>query len=113
MTKTLLQKLAHKHGTPLFVLDHAQIRKNYQQFKKHLPRVQAYYAVKANSDPAIVKTLYEEGASFDVASWPEFEVVHENIKGMPAKQRQDWIWDKIIYANPIKATQTLEQLDGY
>ena len=41
---------------------------NYAQFKKHLPRVQAYYAVKANSDPAIVQTLYEAGASFDVAS---------------------------------------------
>ena len=26
-------------------------------FKKHLPRVQAYYAVKANSDPAIVQDV--------------------------------------------------------
>ena len=32
---------------------------------------------------------------------------------MPAKQRQDWIWDKIIYANPIKAVKTLEHLDKY
>jgi ornithine decarboxylase len=44
---------------------------------------------------------------------PEFLIVHENIKDMPAKQRQDFIWDKIIYANPIKATETLEQLDPY
>ena len=28
------------------------IRRNYATFKKHLPRVQAYYAVKANPDPA-------------------------------------------------------------
>ena len=87
--------------------------KNYQQFKKYLPRVQAYYAVKANPDPAIVKTLYDVGASFDVASMPEFEIVYENIKDLPAKQRQDWIWDKIIYANPIKANETLEELDQY
>src|SRR6185503_13904988 len=113
MTKTTLQKLARKHGTPLFVVDHDVIRRNYLQFKKYLPRVQAYYAVKANPDPAIIKTLYDMGASFDVASMPEFEIVHEYIKDMPAKRRQDWIWDKIIYANPIKAIETLQQLDEY
>src|SRR2546426_1133592 len=108
-----LQRLAKNHGTPLFVVDHNALRKNYALFKKHLPRVQAYYAVKANADPAIVKTLYDAGASFDVASMPEFQIVYENIRNLPAKQRQDWIWDRIIYANPIKATETLEQLDQY
>ena len=77
-------------------------------FRKYLPRIQAYYAVKANSDPAIVRTLYQAGASFDVASMPEFENVFENIKHLPAKERQDWIWDKIIYANPIKADRDVE-----
>ena len=82
------------------------LRKNYAQFRKHLPRVQVYYAVKANSDPAIVQTFYDAGASFDVASVAEFLIVHENIKHLPAKQRQDFIWDRIIYANPIKAIET-------
>lgn len=108
-----LQQLAHKHGTPLFVMDHSVLRRNYAVFKKYLPRVQAYYAVKANPDPAIVKTLYDAGASFDVASMPEFMIVYEYIKVMPAKQRQDWIWDKIIYAHPIKANETLRELDQY
>jgi len=108
-----LQQLAHKHGTPLFVVDHDELRKNYATFRKYLPRVQAYYAVKANSDPAIVKTLFDAGASFDVASFPEFQTVYDCIKSMPEKKRQDWIWDKIIYANPIKANETLRQLDPY
>ncbi|MCX7805943.1 MAG: type III PLP-dependent enzyme [Planctomycetota bacterium] len=108
-----LQRLAAEHGTPLFVVDHAEIRKNYATFKKYLPRVQAYYAVKANPDPGIVRTLYEAGASFDVASWAEFQIVYELIKDMPPKERQDWIWDKIIYANPIKANETLRLLDPY
>ncbi len=110
---TRLQKLAKEHGTPLFVIDHDALRRTYREFKRHLPRVQAYYAVKANPDPAIVRTLYAEGASFDVASMPEFMIVHENIKDLPAKQRQDWIWDKIIYANPTKPTETLEELNQY
>jgi len=108
-----LKQLARRHGTPLFVMDHDQLRKNYATFKKYLPRVQAYYAVKANSDPAIVRTLYHAGCSFDVASMPEFKIVYENIKDMPDKQRQDWIWDKIIYANPIKANETLQELNPY
>jgi len=108
-----LKKLAEQHGTPLFVVDHEELRRNYATFKKYLPRVQAYYAVKANPDPAIVKTLFDAGASFDVASMPEFHIVHEYIKDMPDKQRQAWIWDKIIYANPIKANETLQELNPY
>jgi ornithine decarboxylase len=108
-----LKKLAERHGTPLFVVDHDQLRKNYATFKKYLPRVQAYYAVKANSDPAIVKTLHAAGCSFDVASMPEFKIVYRYIKDLPDKERQDWIWDKIIYANPIKANETLQQLNQY
>lgn len=108
-----LQRLAKRHGTPLFVVDHAVLRRNYAEFKRHLPRVQAYYAVKANPDPAIVRTLYRAGASFDVASMPEFQIVYEYIKHLPARPRQDWIWDKIIYANPIKAVETLQALDQY
>ncbi len=75
--------------------------------------MQAYFAVKANPIPEIVRTLYEEGASFDVASMPEFNIVYENIKRMAPRQRQDWIWDKIIYANPIKPIETLEELNQY
>lgn len=108
-----LIKLAEEHGTPILVVDHDVIRRNYRMFKKHLPRVQAYYAVKAFADPAVVKTIFEEGGSFDVASMPEFMIVYEYIKGMPAKERQDWIWDKIIYAHPIKAEKTLQDLDQY
>ncbi|MGA2178235.1 MAG: type III PLP-dependent enzyme [Verrucomicrobiota bacterium] len=108
-----LKKLAAQHGTPLFVVDHEELRRNYATFKKYLPRVQAYYAVKANPNPAIVKTLFDAGASFDVASMPEFHIVHEYIKDMPDKERQAWIWDKIIYANPIKANETLQELNPY
>jgi ornithine decarboxylase len=39
--------------------------------------------------------------------------VHENVKDLPDEQRQAFIWDRIIYANPIKPIDTLEQLDQY
>jgi len=113
MTKGQLQSIARREGTPVVIIDHDVIRQNYAAFKKHLPKVQAYYAVKANAEPAIVRTLYRAGASFDVASLPEFMLVYENIKSLPAKQQQDFIWDKIIYANPTKPRETLQALDQY
>src|SRR5512136_1867797 len=113
MKLTELKRLASEHGTPLFVVDHAIIRANYTEFRKFLPRVQVYYAVKANPDPAILQTLYKIGGSFDVASLQEFLMVHQNIRHLTAKARQDFIWDKIIYSNPIKDKFTLEELDRY
>ena len=111
--KKMLQELAREHGTPIFVIDHEKIRQNYREFKQYMPNVQVYFAVKANSTPEIVKTLFDMGCSFDVASLPEFMIVHENIRGMPDAERQDWIWDKIIYANTIKPIETLQTLDQY
>ncbi len=113
MTLRQLQSLARQHGTPLVIIDHAVIRRNYAAFRKHFPKVQAYYAVKANAEPEIVRTLYRAGASFDVASLPEFMLVYENIKHLPAKAQQDFIWDQIIYANPTKPRETLEALNQY
>lgn len=113
MTNNQLRQLAKKHGTPLVVVDHEVIRQNYAEFKKHLPKVQAYFAVKANAEPAIIRTLFRAGASFDVASLPEFLAVYEHIQHLPAAEQQDFIWDKIIYANPTKPKETLRALDQY
>lgn len=113
MSAKQLQAIAREHGTPVVVINHDVIRRNYAEFKKHLPKVQAYFAVKANPAPEIVRTLYRAGGSFDVASLPEFMLVYENIKHLPPKEQQDFIWDKIIYANPTKPKETLQALDQY
>lgn len=113
MTRKKLEALVREHGTPIVVIDHDIIRENYAAFKKHLPKVQAYFAVKANAEPAIVRTLYKAGASFDVASLPEFMLVYENIKHLTPQAQQEFIWDKIIYANPTKPKATLQALDRY
>jgi ornithine decarboxylase len=113
MNAKRLRALAKEHGTPVVVIDHDIIRRNYAEFRRHLPKVQAYYAVKANPAPEIIHTLYQAGASFDVASMPEFMMVYENIRQLPARAQQDFIWDKIIYANPTKPKETLMWLDQY
>jgi ornithine decarboxylase len=112
-TPAQLKALAAQHGTPLVVVNHDILRENYAQFRKYLPRVQAYFAVKANPAPEIVRTLFRAGASFDVASFPEFMFVYDLIKTRPAAERQAFVWDKIVYANPIKPKDTLSALNKY
>lgn len=113
MNRRDMMELVEEHGTPILVMDHEVIRRNYRRFKKHLPRVQGYYAVKANSEPEIIKTLFDEGASFDVASFPEFKAVHKHIEDWPDDKRFGYIWDKIVFSNTIKDIETLESLRPY
>jgi ornithine decarboxylase len=111
--KKELQEIAREYGTPTFIIDHEKIRENFRCFREHLPDVQPYFAVKSNSNREVVETLYAMGASFDVASLPEFELVYQNIKRMTKKEQQDFIWDKIIYANTIKPAEVLAELNKY
>ncbi|MCX6723864.1 MAG: type III PLP-dependent enzyme [Candidatus Staskawiczbacteria bacterium] len=113
MDRKKIESLVNEHETPLLVIDHDKIRKNYSEFRKKLPRVQVYFAVKANSEPKIIKTLYDMGASFDVASLPEFNLVFNMVKYLEPEALQDFIWNKIIYANPVKKPDSLHVLNLY
>jgi ornithine decarboxylase len=106
-------KFVKKHGTPLFILDHNKIKENYRIFKKQLPRVQCYYAVKANSHPEIIKTLFKEGSSFDVASYNEFMQIYRYLKHFEEADKEFFIWDKIIFSNTIKDGETLRKIKRY
>lgn len=108
-----IKQEAEERGTPVFIVDHNKLKENYAEFKKRLPHIRIYYAVKANPDPGIVKTLYDMGSSFDVASIEEFNLVVENIKTLSAQEQKEWIESNIIYANPIKPVETLERLNEY
>jgi ornithine decarboxylase len=111
--KENLVKLAKEHGTPLFIIDHAKIRENFRTFKRNLPKVQAYYAVKANSNQEIIQTLFKEGASFDVASYNEFMQVYKFLKHFQKSDKYFFIWDKIIFSNTIKDRDTLKKIKKY
>ncbi len=63
-SRQMLEELARREGTPIFIIDHEKIRENYREFKKFMPKIQVYFAVKANSNPEIVKTLLDIGRKF-------------------------------------------------
>ena len=73
-----LESVAEKHGTPVFVTDERRIRENCQRFtrafSRHWKFFRAYYALKANSNLAIVSVLRQEGAGADCSCIQELQV---------------------------------------
>lgn len=100
-------------GQPLLIIDHQLIRDNYERFRKNFPRIQVYYAMKANSEPAIIKTLYRLGSSFDVASINEFDKVLRLLDDLSDEQIKEFVYNKVIFANTMKSRQILENTMPY
>ncbi len=80
-------ELAEVHGTPLFVYCKEQIQNNYRKMLRVMqsrthrePRI--CYALKANSHPEVLRTLFDEGAWIDAVS--PGEVVMARNAGFPA-----------------------------
>ncbi len=108
-----IRSLAKEHGTPLLVIDHGVIRDKYRQFRKFLPRVGVYYAIKANPLPEIIRTLQALGSGFDVASQEEFEMVMAAVPRSALKKKNDFVYNDIILANTIKPVETLKKMIPY
>ena len=68
-----LDKAAEHYGTPLYVYSSQTITDHYQRLDKSLRDLshQICYAVKANSNLAVVRLLAEHGAGFDIVSGGE------------------------------------------
>ena len=92
-----LRDLARKHGTPLMTISRSTLRTQLRRFRRVLPRVEPFFAIKANSHPEIIKTMVAERANFDVASVAEMNLV----LGAKAKPSQ------IIFANTIKPVESI------
>jgi len=93
--RTALNK---SYSRPFLLVDSSIVRDKTSRFKAAMPRVQPHYAVKANPDPRVLKTLIEESAGFEIASISELDLLIS--LGVPAKE--------IYYSNPMKSRAYLE-----
>ncbi|KAI0146362.1 ornithine decarboxylase [Xylariaceae sp. FL1272] len=75
-----------------FVGDLGEVYRQHMRWKKNLPRVKPFYAVKCNPDPKVIQLLAGLGTGFDCASKAEIEQVL-SIGVDPSR---------IIYAQPCK-----------
>ncbi|KAI0977139.1 ornithine decarboxylase [Xylaria arbuscula] len=75
-----------------FVGDLGEVYRQHMRWKKNLPRVKPFYAVKCNPDPKVIQLLAALGTGFDCASKAEIEQVLD--MGVDPS--------RIIYAQPCK-----------
>lgn len=87
-----VEHLVAQYGSPLLVVDAQRIRDQYRRLGAALPGVTLHFALKPLPHPAVVATLAAEGASFDLATNGEVEIVR---RAGIAPQR-------CIHTHPIK-----------
>jgi len=65
-----IETLSKKYGTPLYIYDASIIRECYRNIVNHIkyPYLKVHYAIKANSNPAILRLLKKEGSNVESVS---------------------------------------------
>ena len=95
--ENLIRATLKKHKSPFMMIRRCVLEKQYLRFRKCLPEVTPYFAIKSNPHLLIVKTFIRLGASFDVASaWEMMNVLR--LGATP---------DRIIFANTIKSVEDI------
>jgi len=93
----LIRSSLKKHRTPFMLIKRSVLQKQYIRFRKCLPFVAPYYAIKANPHRLVIKEFVALGAGFDVASAAEMKRVL-SLGASPSK---------IIFANTIKSPEDI------
>jgi diaminopimelate decarboxylase len=93
-------ELAARYGTPLFVYSRNYIREHFRALASALAELDPLicYAVKVNTNAAVIATLAEEGAGADVVSLGE--LVRARRAGVPA--------ERITFAGVGKTEEEIE-----
>lgn len=96
-----VRALAETYGTPLFVYDADLMRRAYRALQQAVSGFATVdYSVKANPDPAIIRTFAQEGAGAEIASGAEFEAA------LTAGVRPE----RILFAGPGKSDADIERV---
>jgi ornithine decarboxylase len=96
-----LSSLAHE--TPFFLFSKEAITKSYDRFAAAFPDATIAYAIKANSESGVLRTLADHGVQFEIASKYELDLVR--TVGVPG--------DRIIYGTSVKPAVHIKEFVEY
>jgi diaminopimelate decarboxylase len=91
-------RILEKHPPPVYILESNVLKERARQFrevfKKVLPEVSFYYAVKSNNNPEVAKALLQSDFGLDVSSGLELEMAldlgaHDMVFSGPGKTDQE------------------------
>jgi ornithine decarboxylase len=87
-----VKHLVARYGSPLLIIDAERVRRQYRRLAAALPGVDLHFALKPLPQAAVIRTLREEGAFFDLATNGEVDLVRR--LGIEA--------ERCIHTHPIK-----------
>ena len=98
--KVSVSKLAEECGTPLYIYSRSHLIRQYRALADAMKSVQPqiYFAIKSNSNLAVIRTLADQGAGADVVSGGE--LFRARKAGVPA--------DKIVFAGVGKTAAEID-----
>lgn len=94
----LAENISHNEDSPFTITDLRDIRYKMLLWQQFLPSVEPFFAIKANSDEEVLKTLTEMGSKFSVASKKDLEIA-QNLNIDP---------NKIVFSNPCKPNSQIK-----
>ena len=80
-SRVRLAELVREHGSPLFLLDTDRVTTQLLRLRSELPNVAIHYATKSLPHPAVLRAVHAFGASFEVASRGELDLLER--EGIP------------------------------
>ncbi len=89
--------------TPCLIMDREKIQRILSIFIKHFGKDEVFYAIKANSDLAVLQLLKDNQANYEVSSCAELNML-QNM-GIDGK--------RIISASPIKTVEFVRSASNY
>ena len=98
-----IKHLVMRYGSPLFIIDAERLRRQYRRLAAALPGVDLYYALKSLPHSSVINTLAAEGASFDLATNGEVELVRR-MKVAP---------QRCVHTHPIKRESDIRTALAY
>jgi ornithine decarboxylase len=98
-----VKHLAARYGSPLFIIDAERVRRQYRRLAAALPGVDLHYALKALPHASVINTLNAEGASFDLATNGEVELVRR-LRVAP---------ERCVHTHPIKRDSDIRTALAY
>ncbi|MCF7845762.1 MAG: type III PLP-dependent enzyme [Candidatus Peribacteraceae bacterium] len=93
-----IKKFALGKPTPFLILDLKKIAQNYDELAENFPTAKIFYALKANPNQQVLKTLAKKGSNFDAATI--FEIKKLLGLGIPP--------ERISFGNTIKKEIDIE-----
>ncbi len=93
-------EIAKNHGTPCYVFDEKEVGEKLREFKaafkKYIPRISVFYAVKTNHHPWMIQKAVKQGFNLDVSSERELQIA------LRAGTK------KILFSGPGKSDRALD-----